>query len=172
MQNNELERIHHLETKTAILDRDSTGQTKALEKMEDVIDRAETHIEALNRTIIIYDERLRAQEHFNNRIESSLKELNQKLDNFMVEMDEKIDDHEEKRKDYLQKLRDDIILQLQANAKKDVVVVDPKDDGKFKIFKFLVDNWKYIGFAVAILGGLLFHKWGLLTAILGITSNN
>lgn len=162
--NNDLERIHHLETETTVLNRDSAGHTKALEKIEDVIDRAETHIEALNRTIIIYDERLRAQEKFNDRVEIGLKELNQKLDNFMVEMDEKINNHEEQRKLYLEKLRGDIIEQLRVNA------VKPDDDNKFKIFRFLVDNWKYIAFAVAILGGLVFHKWGLLTTILGITS--
>jgi len=169
-QDNELERIHHLETETTVLNRDSAGHTKALEKIEGVIDRAETHIEALNRTIIIYDERLRAQEKFNDRVEVSLKELNQKLDNFMIEMEEKINSQDEQRREYLEQLRSDIITQIQANAPKPVVV-DPKDDGKFKVFKFLIDNWKYIGFAVAILGGLMFHKWGLLTTILGITAN-
>lgn len=168
MQNNELERIHHLETKTAILSRDSDGQTKALEKMDDVIDRTETHIEALNRSIIIYDERLRLQERTNERVEIALKELDQKLENFMTEMEEKIDNHEEKREVFLNNLKTEIITQIKSN----VAAENPKDDGKFKIFKFLVDNWKYIAFAVAILGGLVFHKWGLLTTILGITSNN
>lgn len=167
MQNNEeLERIHKLETHTAILSRDSDGQTKALEKMEDVIDRAETHIEALNRTIIIYDERLRQQEKFNERLEIGLKEMNMKLDNFMVEMDEKINTQEEKRQEFLNNFKLEIITEIKNN------VPAEKVDGKIKIFKFIVDNWKYIGFAVAILGGLMFHKWGLLTTILGITGSS
>lgn len=168
--NSDLERIHTLEITTTVLNRDSASHTKALEKIEDVIDRAETHIEALNRTNISYDERLRAQEKFNERIEISIKELNQKLDNFMIEMEEKINTQDEQRKAYLELLRVDIITQIQASASKPVVV-DPKDDGKLKVFKFLVDNWKYIAFAVAILGGLMFHKWGLLTSLLGITAN-
>lgn len=166
--NSELERIHHLETVTAVLDRDSIAQTKALEKMEDVMDRAETHIEALNHKFIISDERDRQQEKFNERLEVGLKDLNRKLDNFMIDIDEKINNQEQKRTVFLENLKTEIITQLKVNATKD----DPKDDGKFKVFKFLVDNWKYIAFAVAILGGLMFHKWGLLTSLLGITAAN
>jgi len=170
MPSNELERIHTLETGVAVLSKDSSIQTKSLEKMEDVIDRAETHIEALNRNIIIYEDRLRTQEKINMNVEQSLKDINQKLDNFMVEIEEKIDNQDEKRREFLEELKRDLISEIQASAPKPEIV-DPKDDGKFKVFKFLVDNWKYIAFATAILGGLMFHKWGLLTSLLGITAN-
>lgn len=165
MQNNELERIHKLEIITTVLEKDSNIQTRSLEKIEDVIDRAETHVEALNRQIIIYEDRLRNQERVNERVEDTLKEIDQKLENFMMEMEQKINDHEEKRMEFLADLKEEIITQIKA--KNDG---PSKDDKQFKIYRFLVDNWKYIAFAVAILGGLMFHKWGVLSWLLQTTS--
>lgn len=168
MQNNELERIHKLEITTTVLARDSEIQTRSLEKIEDVIDRAETHVEALNRQIIIYEDRLRNQERLNERVDESLKEIDQKLENFMTEMELKINDAEEKRMEFLADLKEEIITQIKA--KSDTGSTASKDDKQFKVYRFLVDNWKYIAFAVAIIGGLLFHKWGVLAWLLSTTS--
>lgn len=165
-QRSDLERIHALETSVTVLNKDSDIHTRTLEKIDDVIDRAETHIEAINRSISTYDEKLRSQEKTNDRIEDSMKDLQ----SYIKELEEKLEDQHERRMLFLEEMKKDLIVRIDSVTIKQInhdTEISKKEKESFKIYKFLVDNWKTFLFVVAILGGLMFNKWGLLTSLLG-----
>jgi len=155
------QRIHQLEIKVAVLEKDSLIHTKALEKMEIVMDRSEAHIEALNRNMLLYEERGRTQIKTNETAAETIKEL-----------DEKIEDFQLKQFEYLATIKSEIVDQIKELKETIPGSIESEDKKKFKIFRFLVDNWKYIAFAVAIFVALMFNKWGLLTSLLGITGSS
>jgi hypothetical protein len=152
-QRSELERIHSLETDVTVLHRDSALHTKTLEKVEDVIDRLETHNEALSRTVSVYDEKFKNQERLHERLEMAMEKLEIKLD-----------EHEGRMKAVLEVTKKEIIESVKPQREEHI----PKRDlYRFKIFKFFIDNWKVFAYIVAFLAGIMFHKWGLLASLLG-----
>jgi len=164
---NDIERIHGLETKVVILEKDSLLHTKVLEKTEHTLDRSEAHLEAINRIVLVNEERLKNQERFNEKLEISLNLLNERMNNFANDFDDKMNVHEKKEFDYLVKLRNDIVNKIGTNVPKaEVHEIHADDKVAFNVFKFFIHNWKFFVVMVALVSGLLFNKWSLLASLL------
>jgi len=164
------ERIHALETDVTVLHRDSALHTKILEKVEVNMDRTETGYEAISRATTVHDEKLKNQEKTNDRIEGSIQEVKE---NIKI-LDEKLDVQNDRRTLFLEKMKEDLLEKIEQSIDnriskvigKDREHIDNSDRKQYKVFKYIVDNWKYIIFIVAMLVGLVFNKWTLLTSIM------
>ena len=155
--NNDIERIHALETDVAILSRDSDLHTRTLEKIDFALDKIGMHVEAVSRAQNVLDEKFRSQEKINRTLEDSI-----------IALELKLNTQEESRIEFLRSLKEDIIQRIDA-VKPHIDNIHKDHDIKtgFKIFKFFVDNWKFLLVIVAMIMGLVFNKWHLFSSLLG-----
>jgi PAS domain-containing protein len=145
-----IERIHQLEKDVIVLGRDSELQTQILEKLDASTDRLQLLVESMSRATAIHDEKFRTQDLINDQTDALIADRRAEA---ILATTRVIESLGELKTDLIARI-EDVKFCVGAPQK------EAAKNEKFDFLKTLVDNWKYILFAVAFGGGIVTHRWG------------